>query len=98
MMSRITVTEDGAEKVVTDIAPYRAERDGVLAELTAIFADFEKGALSALDTREAEIVDLVNRYNELTNLIERFDEASVRRGNILTGWEIVKQNRAEGSA
>ena len=97
-MSRIPITENGVEKVVTDIAPYRAERDGVLAELEAIFADFEEGTLSALDAREAEIVDLVNRYNELTNLIERFDKASVRSANILAGWEIVKQNRAEGSA
>ncbi|RUN78433.1 hypothetical protein EJC47_00725 [Sphingomonas sp. TF3] len=96
-MSRITITENGVEKVVTDIAPHRAERESVLAELSAIYADFEKGTLSALDTREAEIVDLVNRHNELTNLVERFDKASVRRANILAGWEIVKQNRAEGS-
>ncbi|RYY28397.1 MAG: hypothetical protein EOP62_04175 [Sphingomonadales bacterium] len=97
-MSRITITQNGVEKVVTDIAAYHAERDGVLAELEAIYADFEEATLSALDAREAEIVDLVNRYNELTNLIERFDKASVRSANILAGWEIVKQNRAEGSA
>jgi hypothetical protein len=97
-MSRITITENGVEKVVTDIAPYRAERDGVLAKLKLIYADYEKGTLSALDAREPEIVDLVNRHNELTHLIDRFDEAAVRRGNILAGWEIVKQNRTGGSA
>lgn len=97
-MSRVTITENGAEKVVTDIAPYRAEREGVLAELQTIYAGYDKNALSALDAREVEIVDLVNRYNELTNLIERFDKASVRSANLLAGYEIVKQNRAEGSA
>lgn len=97
-MTRITVIENGVEKVVTDIAPYRAERDDVFEKLSSIFADFEKGPVGALDPREVEIVDLVNRYNELTHLIDRFDEAATRRGNILAGWEIVKQNRAEGSA
>ncbi|WP_374943156.1 hypothetical protein [Sphingomonas sp.] len=93
-MSRITITENGVEKVVTDIAPYRAELEDVLAKLTRIYADFEQGTLSALDAREGEIVDLINCYNELTHLIEKFDEAGVRRANILAGWEIVKQNRA----
>ena len=97
-MSRITVTENGAEKVVTDIAPYRAERDDVLAKLTRIYADFEKRPLSALEPREQEIVDLVNRYSELAHIIDRFDQASVRRANILAGWEIVKQHRAGESA
>ena len=97
-MARITIAEDGIEKLVTDIAPYRAERDVVLAELTQIFADFETGPVSALDAREAEIVDLVNRYNELTHLIDRFDEAAIRRTNILAGWEIVKQHRDESSS
>jgi hypothetical protein len=93
-MSRITITEGGVEKIVTDIAPYRAERDSVLGKLNRIYADFERGPVGNLDMREREIVDLVNRYNELTHLIDRFDEAAVRRGNILAGWEIVKQNRA----
>lgn len=95
-MSRITITENGAEKIVTDIEPYRAERDDVLAKLTSIYAGFEKGTVSALNGREEEIVDLVNRYNELTDIIDRFGQASVRRGNILAGWEIVKQHRVDG--
>lgn len=97
-MSRITITENGAEKVVTDIAPYRAERDDVLAKLTGIYTGFEKGTVSALNAREEEIVDLVNRYNELGHILDRFDQASVRRANILAGWEIVKQHRAGESA
>ena len=97
-MSRITITENGVDKIVTDIAPYRAERESVRAKLTAIYADFEKGPVDALAAREQEIVDLANRYNELTYLIERFDQAAVRRANILAGWEIVKQHRAGGGA
>lgn len=97
-MSRITITEKGIDKVVTDIAPYRAEREGVLAKLTHIYADFEKGPVETLASSEQEIVDLVNRYNVLTDLIERFDEAGIRRANILAGWAIVKQHRAGGSA
>ena len=97
-MTSITITEDGAEKGVTDIAPYRTERETIVAELTQIYADFDKGSLSALDHRESEIVDLVNRYNELTDIIDRFDEAGVRRANILAGWEIIKQQRAGDSA
>lgn len=96
-MTRITITEDGREKVVTDVAPYRAEHEAVLAKLTPIYQGFEKGPVDALASREQEIVDLANRYYELTDLIERFDEATVRRANILAGWEIVKQNRAGGA-
>jgi hypothetical protein len=94
-MTRITITEGGHEKIVTDIAPYRAERDAVIAKLRPIYADFEKGPVDALASREQEIVDLANRYNELSNLIKRFDAAAVRRANILAGWEIVKQHRAD---
>lgn len=94
-MARIIITEDGREKIVTDIAPYRDEREAVLAKLAPIYDGFEKGPVDALAAREQEIVDLANRYNELTNLIERFDDATTRRANILAGWEIVKQHRAE---
>lgn len=95
-MSRITITEDGRDKVITDIAPYRTELEATFARLAPIYAEFEKGPVSALDAREAEIVTLANRYNELKHIIARFDEASVRRVNILAGWEIVKQHRTEG--
>lgn len=97
-MSRITITENGVDKVVTDIAPYRVERDDALAKLTHIYTDFDEETLSVLNSREQEIVDLANRYNELTNMIERFDKAGVRRANILAGWEIVKQHRVGDSA
>jgi hypothetical protein len=96
-MSRITITENGVETIVTDIAPYRARRDGVLATLTLIYADFENVPAGTLDTREAEIVVLVNRYHDLTHTIDRFDEAAIRRANITAGWEIVKQHRVEES-
>lgn len=97
-MSRIIITENGVEKVVTDIAPYCTERDDVLGKLNRIYADFEKGPVGNLDTHEQEIVDLVNRYNELIHTIERFDEAGIRRANIFAGWEIVKQNRVGGGS
>lgn len=96
-MSRITIIENGEEAVVTDIAPYRAEFESVLAKLTDIYANFDKGPASALDGREQEIVDLINRYNELAYIIDRFNEAGARRANILAGWEIVTQNQAEKS-
>lgn len=96
-MSRIIITENGVETVVTDIAPYRARRDGVLTTLSQIYTDFEKGPVGNLETREEEIVDLLNRYSDLTHIIDRFDEAAIRRANILAGWEIVKQHRADDS-
>lgn len=97
-MTRITVTEHGRETVVTDIAPYRAERDRVLADLAEIFEGFEQGPISALAPREGEIVDLVNRHGFLSHAIESFEQAAIRNDNILAGWEIVKQNRPEDSA
>ena len=96
-MTSITIEEDGSEKLITDIAPYRDEREAVLAKLAPIYADFDEGAVDALAAREQEIVDLANRYNELTDLIERFEEATTRRANVLAGWEIVKQHRADGA-
>ncbi len=96
-MTRITVTKDGVDKIVTDIAPYRAEREVVFARLTAFYAGVEQDSIDALAAREPEIVDLVNRYNALTHLIERFDAAAIRRANLLAGWEIVKQHRTDGA-
>ena len=96
-MTRITIMENGRETIVTDIAPYRAERDAVVANLAPIYKDFEKGPIDALVPREQEIVDLANRYYELTDLIERFDDAAMRRANIVAGWTIVKQHRANGA-
>lgn len=87
------ITDKDREKVITDIEPYRTERDRVLASLAPIYAEFEEDKVDALAPREQEIVDLVNRFNELTDVIERFDAAAERRANILAGWEILKQHR-----
>lgn len=97
-MSRITITEDGREVVVTDIAPYKAELAATLEQLDAIYTDFEKSPIHALEPREGEIVDLLNRQDELGHIIERFEAAAVRRANILDGWEVVKRHRAGGGA
>lgn len=89
------ITAKHREEVITDIAPYRAERDRILASLARIYAEFEEGKVDALASREKEIVDLVNRFNELTHVIDRFDAAAERRANILAGWEILKQHRED---
>ena len=97
-MTRLTIEVDGQVTVVTDIAPYRAERDKIIAQLSVIFADFEKGPVSALNDREPEIVDLVNRYAVLQRVIESFDNESIRRANILAGWQILNKYRAGDGA
>lgn len=96
-MTRLTIAVDGQLTVVTDIAPYRAERDTIIAELSAIYADFEPGQVGALNHREQEIVDLVNRHAVLEHVIESFDNESIRRANILAGWDILKKHRAGDS-
>ncbi len=96
-MTRITIEENGRETVITDIAPYTRERDAVVTRLVAIYQDFERGPVEALGPREPEIVDLVNRFHFLTDVIGRFDQASVRRANLLAGWEIVKQHGGSGA-
>lgn len=95
-MSRITITENGREKVVTDIAPYRAELTAAVAKLKPIYAGFESGTVSALTGREDEIVRLANRIEEIEHIIASFEQEGVRRANILAGWEIVKRYRADG--
>lgn len=92
-MTRITITENGREKIVTDLTQYRQERETILVTLAAIYANFEKGPVDALASREPEIVDLVNRFNEIEHIIEMFESAEVRRANILAGFEVVKLNR-----
>lgn len=93
-MSRIVITENGREKVVTDIAPYVAERDAVVASLEAIYVDYKQRPGGALGPQESAIVDLVNRYHELDWWIEQFEIERVRRDNIRAGWDIVQKHRA----
>ena len=93
-MSRIVITENGRETIVTDIAPYVAERDAIVGSLNAIYADYQKLPGGALGTREPEIVDLVNRYQELETMIDEFELERLRRDNIRAGWEIVRKHRA----
>mgnify|MGYP003385403251 CR=1 FL=1 len=97
-MTRLTIEVDGQVTVVTDIAPYRAERDKIIAQLSVIFTDFENGPVSALNDREPEIVDLVNRYAVLEHVIDSFDLECIRRGNILAGWQILNKQRAADGA
>ncbi|MBN2971005.1 hypothetical protein JW805_03110 [Roseomonas aeriglobus] len=97
-MTRITITENGCETIVTDIAPYRAELTATVAKLKPIYARFESGTVSALDGREDEIVRHINRVEELEYMIASFEQACIRRANILAGWEIVKRYHAEGEA
>jgi hypothetical protein len=97
-MPGITIKINGRDTLVTDIKPYKTDRDQVLAKLTAIYAVFDEARADALGPREAEIVELVNRFNMLEHIIETFDSASARHANILAGWAVVKQNRSEDGA
>lgn len=95
-MTRLVIEIDGQETIVTDITPYRAERDEIIGKLSAIYEGFDKGPVSALYGREAEIVELLNRHALTQYVIESFEKESVRRANLLAGWELVKKHSAGG--
>lgn len=94
-MTRLLITEAGEEKTITDIAAYREELHQISTKLVSIYADFKDGSQSSLYSREAEIVTLINRYNELKYVIGRFEQAEVRDANIDAGWHIVNECQCE---
>lgn len=97
-MTRLTIDVAGQVTVVTDIAPYRAERDTIIAELSVIYEDFDPREVSALNHREQEIIDLVNRHAVLERVIESFNNESIRHANLLAGWQILNKHRAGDGA
>lgn len=94
-MTRLLITEAGEEKIITDIASYRTERNQVRIELASIYANYEVGSRSSLYCREDKIVALVNRFHELEDVIARFEHAEQRDANIDAGWNIVSESQRE---
>lgn len=87
-MAGTTITVEG--HAVTDIATYRTELASVRARLAGIYNGFDPARPEPLLGREAEIVDLANRAEELREIVERWDEAEAKRANVLAAWELVK--------
>ena len=96
-MPRITVNENGVTTDVTDVEPYRAERETVKERLLAIYADYEAGGWEALAAHEPEICRLNNRLVELDQVLRAWSSAQ-RRENIAAGWKLVQALRAETDA
>ncbi|MGI4949567.1 MAG: hypothetical protein ACRYHC_12895 [Janthinobacterium lividum] len=92
-MTTITVDDGGKPKVLSDVAPLVAERADIAARLDRIYAGYEERTPGTLDSQEALIVGLVNRYNQLGDWIELLENTKARHANINSGWTLVKQIR-----
>jgi len=82
------------DAVITDVAEHRAELEGIRVRLAHIYDGFEPGRPERLLAREAEIVALINRAEELREIVERWEAAETARANILAGWEVVQAFRS----
>jgi len=89
-MTAITMEVGGTTRSITDIAPYRIDLAATGRKLAAIYAAFDPTFPEGLAPRESEIVDLVNRYQELKEIIDRWEAAEQRDANILAGWALVE--------
>ncbi|CAN5597942.1 hypothetical protein BH10PSE14_BH10PSE14_35160 [soil metagenome] len=96
-MTTITVTVDGVPKTITDITAYRAQLEAVRDQLKAIYTGFDPARPERLLAREAEIVTLYNRYEDLRELVERWDAEDSARANILAAWTLIEPS-AGGSS
>jgi len=96
-MTTITVTIDGVPKTITDTTAYRAQLVAVRDQLKAIYTGFDPARPERLISREAEIVTLYNRYEELRVTVERWDAADKARANILAAWDVIEP-RAGGNS
>lgn len=96
-MTTITVTVDGVPKTITDITAYRAQLEAVRDQLKAIYTGFEPERAERLVSREAEIVALYNRCEELREIVERWDATDGALANILAAWALIEPS-AGGSS
>lgn len=90
-MTPITITIAGVPRVITDVATYRGELKGVTDQLKNVFAGFDPARPERLFACEGEIIRLVNRAEDLREIIERCDAAETSRSNILAAYAIVKK-------
>lgn len=94
-MTGITIDDNGKTRVIADITPYIAERDGIVVRLERIYAGYKQRPVEALDPHEELIVELVNRYYQLNDWIARFEQMATRRANIEAGWTLLNCIRKE---
>lgn len=90
-MTSITITIAGVPKLITDVGVYRKELETLRAQLKLVFAGFDPAHPERLLACEGEILRLLNRSEELREIIERWDAAERSRSNILAAWAIVQQ-------
>lgn len=85
-MASITITLAGVTRTITDVGPYRAELIEATGKLATIYAEFDETRPERLLPREEEIVELVNRAEELRVIVETWDARAAATENVLVGW------------
>lgn len=93
-MQGITVQDGDEDKLVTDIEPYRQERERIIGHLLAMFEGVELADVAKLLPREAEVVELHNRLIVLDAMLVRWEEARAHN-NLKIVWERVLELRKE---
>lgn len=94
-MSSATITIDGVPQTIADIEPYRAELAQVRKALSTIYENFDPQDPLRLLDKEAEIVELANRSEELRKIVELHEAAVAARDNILAVWTLVQRFQGE---
>ena len=86
------------ESTFESLAAVSAEREIVVAKLFTIFTGYDPGSIEALYPYEQDIVRLFNRYQALSEAIDRHTQIEQRNENIRTAWQLVRELKKDSNS